>query len=323
MKYLVTGATGLLGNNIVRQLLAAGEEVRVLARAASDRRPLEDLAVERAEGDVRDAEAVAAACRGAQVVIHAAGYVHLGWKRLDMLRAVNVEGTRHVAAAARAVGAKLVHISGVNALGLGRLDDPATEETALPGIVPCGYVVTKRESEQVVLQEVERGLKASIVNPGCMFGPWDWKPSSGKMLLAVTRFAPIYPTGAVTFCDARDVAAGTIAAAAHGQTGRSYILGGVNLSYYDAWTQMARLVGKRGPISPMGPLFRAAVAPILDAWTMLTGNEGDANSAILLMGRQQHCFSSSRAQAELGYKFRPFAETLSDTLAWFRERGYV
>jgi dihydroflavonol-4-reductase len=323
MKYLVTGATGLLGNNVVRQLLAAGEQIRVLARPSSDPKSLAGLDIERATGDVRDAASVAEACRGVQVVIHSAGHVHLGWKQLDVHKQINVEGARNVAVAAREAGLKMVHVSAINALGLGRLAQPADEDSALPGIVECNYVLTKREAERIVLEEVARGLDAAIVNPGCMFGPWDWKPSSGKMLLAVTKFAPIYPVGAVSFCDARDVAAGMIAAASRGRAGRKYVMGGHNLSYREAWRQMAALVGKRGPFSPMGPLFRGAVAPILDLVTAVTGREGDANSAILLMGRQEHCFSSRRAEEELGYRARPFQETLADTWAWFREQGYV
>jgi dihydroflavonol-4-reductase len=323
VKYLVTGATGLLGNNIVRHLVEAGEHVRVLTRSSSDPQPLADLPIERAEGDVRDQAAVEQACRNVEIVIHAAGYVHLGWKQLDQLQAINVEGTKSVAAAANRAGARLVHISGVNALGLGKLANPADEDSALPGIVECGYVVTKRAAETAVLDEVSRGLDAVIVNPGCMFGPWDWKPSSGKMILAVAKFAPIYPTGAVTFCDARDVAAGTVAAAKQGRGGQRYILGGHNLTYLAAWKQMAQLAGHRGPISPMGPLFRAAVVPILDIYTWITGKEGDANSAVLMMGRQEHCFSSRRAETELGYSWRPFSETLANTWDWFRQWGYI
>jgi dihydroflavonol-4-reductase len=126
----------------------------------------------------------------------------------------------------------------------------------------------------------------------------------------------------VSFCDVRDVAAGTLAAVQRGKSGRRYILGGHNLSYREAWRQMARMVGKRGPISPMGPLFRGVAAPLLDLFTLLTGREGDANSAILLLGRQQHCFTSGRAEQELGYQVRPFADTLADTWAWFREWQY-
>jgi dihydroflavonol-4-reductase len=323
MKYLVTGATGLVGNNVVRQLIDRGDEVRVLMRPTSDLRGLDGLPIERAIGDVRDAASVAAACQGVKFVIHAAGFVHLGWTHFDMHRQINVDGARNVAVAAREAGIRMVHVSGINSLGLGRLDRPADEESALPGIVEIPYVVTKRQSEQVVLEEVARGLDALIVNPGCMFGPWDWKPSSGRMMLAVTRFAPVYPLGALTLCDVRDVAAGTLAAAEHGRTGRRYILGGHNMTYREAWRRMRRFVGKGGPIFPLGPIIRMVATPILDLHTWLTGREGDVNSGALRLGRQQHCFSSHRAENELGYRSRPFDETLSDTWDWFRTRRYV
>jgi dihydroflavonol-4-reductase len=242
---------------------------------------------------------------------------------MDLHERINVEGTRNVATAARTAGAKLIHISTINALGLGRLTEPADEETALPGILECPYIVTKRKAERVVMDETGRGLAAVIVNPSLMLGPWDWKPSSGKMLLAVTRFAPFAPLGAANFCDVRDVAAGTIAAASRGAPGRRYILGGHNLPYWQAWRQMARLAGKRGPFLPMGPLVRAIGIPALDLHRWITGREGDANSASMALGRQQHCFTSRRAEQELGYSIRPLEETLAETWAWFREYGYA
>ena len=323
MKFLVTGATGLLGNNIVRQLLVAGETVRVLARATSDPRPLAGLDVERTEGDVRDAAAVATACQHVDAVIHCAGHVHIGWTQRDVHEQINVIGTRNIATAARQAAARMVHVSSVNALGLGHRSSPADEETALSGIVECPYVLTKREAERVVLEEVSRGLRAVIVNPAFMLGPWDWKPSSGKMLLALARFVPSAPLGAASFCDVRDVATSAIVAAAKGTPGRRYILGGHNLTYWDAWRQMARSAGKRGPFLPMGPLFRGIIGPILDTYTRLTGREGDANSAAIAMGRQQHCFSSHRAEQELQYAIRPWEQTLLDSWAWFREHNYV
>jgi dihydroflavonol-4-reductase len=323
MKYLVTGATGLLGNNLVRDLLARGNAVRVLVRSGGDPRPLAGLSIERAEGDIRDAAAVAQAAAGADVVIHSAGHVHIGWTQLDVSRGINVEGTRNVAAAARAAGARLVHVSTINALGLGNLDQPADEDTALPGILEVPYVVTKREAEKVVLDEVARGLWATIVHPATMFGPWDWKPSSGKMLLEVTRFAPWAPVGAQCFCDARDVSAGTIAAADRGQSGRRYILGGHNLSFAQAWRQIAGLVGKPGPRMPMGPLFRLIAMPALNLKTRLSGRETAANSAALGMGRQMHCFTSARAERELAYRIRPLDETLAAAWQWFCDNGYV
>jgi dihydroflavonol-4-reductase len=323
MRYLVTGATGLVGNNVVRQLLAAGQAVRVLARGTSDPRPLEGLDVERVAGDVRDPAAVAQACAGMDVVIHSAGYVYIGWTGVEEHVAINVEGTRNVARAARLAGARLVHVSSINALGLGRLEWPADEDTALPGIVPIPYVVTKQAAELVVLEEVGRGLWAAIVNPATMFGPWDWKPSSGQMLVEVSRGSLFAPVGAQNFCDVRDVAAGVLAAAERGQSGRRYILGGHNLAYRDCWTRIAALGGRRGPRLPMGPIFRAVAVPLLHARTWLFGRESAANSAALALSRQSHCFSSARAQRELGYRIRPLDETLADAWQWLKEHGYL
>jgi dihydroflavonol-4-reductase len=323
MKYLVTGATGLLGNNIVRQLLAAGEPVRVLARTASDPRPLAGLNVEVAQGDVRDAASVVQACQGIDAVIHSAGYVHIGWKHLDLHTAINVEGTRNVATAAREAGARMVHVSTVNALGLGPLDSPADEDSALPGIEQVPYVLTTRAAEEVVLSEVSRGLWAAIVHPATMFGPWDWKPSSGQMLLEVTRFCLLAPVGSASFCDVRDVAGATVGAVERGQSGRRYILAGHNLTYRDFWQRIAALVRKRGPRLPMGPVFRAIAGPVCDLRTAVTGRETAANSAALAMGRQSHCFSSARAERELGYSIRPLDQTLADAWQWFGEHGYL
>jgi len=323
MKYLVTGATGLLGNNIVRLLAATGEMVRVLARDESDPRALADLPVERASGDVRDATAVTAACKGVDVVIHSAGHVRIGWSQGEVQRQINVEGTRHVASAARAAGARMVHVSSVDALGLGRRKQPGDEEKSFPGIVECPYVVTKREAERVVLEEVDRGLWASIVNPGIFFGPWDWKPSSGKMMLAVARYMLFAPTGAGSFCDVRDVAAGTIAAAARGKSGRRYVLGGHNLSYRQGCHEMARVTSQRAPWIPMGPIFSAFAYPVLGVRSLLRRPEGEANAAMLAMSRQDHCFKSDRAQEELGYQIRPLRQTFEDTWQWFRDHGYA
>ena len=227
MLYLVTGATGLVGNNVARALLARGDRVRVLTRATSDPRPLAGLNIEIAKGDVRDAAAVEAAVGGVDRVVHAAAYVHIGWTQFDASRAINVGGTANVAASARRAGARLVHVSSVDAMGLLPHGQASDEETPVAGGVLCPYVVTKREAEQVVLAEIAQGLDATIVNPAYMIGPWDWKPSSGRMLLEVARNRGLVaPLGTNNFCDVRDVAQGIVTAADRGAAGRRDILGG-------------------------------------------------------------------------------------------------
>jgi dihydroflavonol-4-reductase len=90
----------------------------------------------------------------------------------------------------------MVHVSSNNALAVGHKDQPADEETPRNGYVPCTYVVTKHEAELAVLEEIDRGLFAPIVNPGFMLGSVDWKSSSGRMLLEIgSRFVPLRPRG--------------------------------------------------------------------------------------------------------------------------------
>jgi dihydroflavonol-4-reductase len=324
MATLVTGATGLLGNNVVRRLLDQGQAVRVLARESADARPLAGLDVEVVRGDVRDHATVGRAVRGVSGVVHSAGHVHIGWSHLAAARAINVEGTRHVAEAACAEGVKLVHVSSIDALGAATADRAADEDAAPAGGVLCPYVVTKREAEQVIVEWVARGLNASIVNPGYMIGPYDWKPSSGRMLLQVAKGWGLFaPLGANSYCDVRDVASGILAALENGQPGRRYILAGEVLSYFQAWRIFAEVTGATRPLLPAGPLLRIGAGFFGDLVAKVTGREPDVNSAATAISAQWRNFSSARAQAELGYRPRPLRESAVDAWAWFRQNGYA
>lgn len=321
MRVLVTGATGLVGNNVVRELIRQGHVARVVTRPNSDLRPFEGLQVETFSGDVRDADSVRRAAQDVEGIIHAAAIVHFGWRRGDEQRAVNVDGTRNVAAAARASGARLIHVSSVDALAPGRRDQPADETTPLAVKVPCGYVLSKREAEQVVLDEVRAGLRAVIVNPGLMFGPWDWKPSSGRMVLAVAhQFTRASPSGGVSVCDVRDVASAAIRALDHGRTGERYILAGHNITYFELWRKIAEITGGTRPWFRLGPLVRMAIGRFGDLRTNLTGVETDVNSAAIAMSSLYHYYNCQRAIAELGYVIRPLEETLQDAWEWLRQR---
>jgi dihydroflavonol-4-reductase len=323
-RFLVTGATGLVGNNVVRLLLNEGHMVRVLVRAQSDPRPLAGLSVDVMQGDIRDPSSVRAACQDVRCVVHAAGYVQLGRSRLDVHQAINVEGSRIVAQQTRAAGARMIHVSSCDAVGVRSLQEPANEDTPLAKPVPCNYVITKRAAEQVVLQEHAEGLDVVIVNPAFMLGPWDWKPSSGRMLLEVARGRGIFaPRGSVSVCDVRDVAAGILAADQRGKSGRRYILAGQTLSYIDAWRLFARVTGGRRPWFCPGPVVLWVAGRVGDLVTRLTGNEPDVNSGALALARLPKHYSSQRARSELGYQTRPVEQTVQDTWNWFQQYGYV
>jgi len=332
---LVTGATGLVGNNVVRMLADRNDNVRVLVRPGQLTGPGADtrqvaggvfaaLPVDMVAAGLHDEAAMQRAIDGATHVIHSAAMVHCGWRHLAEMRHVNVEGTRVVARAARRAGARLVHVSSVDAIGLRPNGDPADEETPAGGMLECPYVVTKREAEAVVLEEVDKGLDAVIVNPVYMIGPWDWKPSSGRMLLEVGAGRGLFaPPGSNDFVDVRDVAQGILLAMSRGRTGRRYILGGQPLSYLDAWRIFARVSGRMQPLGIAPRPFVHVAGWCGDLASLLTRRELPVNSAATGMSMLPHNFSCARAEAELGYTRRPFDAAAQDAWDWFVGHGYV
>ncbi|MFZ5478511.1 MAG: NAD-dependent epimerase/dehydratase family protein [Myxococcota bacterium] len=312
--WAITGATGLLGNNLARALVERGEHVRLLVRGAS-RKELDGIDAERVEGDLADASALRRCFEGADVVVHSAAMVWIGYGRRAEMERVNVEGTR-AACAAIAPGQRLVHVSSVDALGMRTRAQPADEDCApQPHEEGVPYVDTKRAADRVVR---ESGVDHVIVHPTFMIGPWDWRPSSGKMLIEVARGKALFaPAGGNNFVHVADVVAGLIAAA-DGPRGRAWILGNENLTYREAWTTFARATGGRAPIGEV-PRWAGMAA----AWAVTPLPEGEINPASIRMGFLPHYFDPSRARRELGMPATPVEQAARDAWAWFRERGYA
>jgi dihydroflavonol-4-reductase len=319
---LVTGATGLVGNNVVRLLLSRGEAVRVLARGTTDRRPLAGLNVDVYAGDVRDEAAVRQACRGTTTVIHCAAHVNVGWAQPELYEEINVGGTRNVAIACREFAARMIHISSTDVFGRCSLKHPTDEDTPFAAGLQVPYVVTKRAAEGVVDDEISQGLDAVVVNPAFMLGPWDWKPSSGRLLLAVARGATVFaPRGWLSLCDVRDVATGILAARDGGATGRRYLLAGKTMEWIEACRIFADICGVRRPLMRAGPLMQMIAGRVGNVVGRVTGHEPEVNSAAVDLGRLPKNYSSVRAQRELGYYQRPVKETARDAWQWFQEQG--
>lgn len=323
----VTGATGLLGNNLVRILLERGTaSVRALLRLTSSMRSLEGLASTVIRVDLARATEVeiVRAIDGVDAIIHCSALVGIGRRELDLYRAANTTATAALARACHRTGARLVHVSTVDTMRWGTPDAPGTERDEPGPDLGVPYVITKREAEQAVLDEVAHGLDAVIVNPAYLIGPWDWKPSSGRMLLAAAG-APLLlaPPGGNDFVDARDAGEGILAALARGRVGERYILGGHPLTYTEAFQLFSDTAGrtKRARTAPPW-LVRASGrgAGLLGA---LTGGEYDVNPASAEISILPHHFSSAKAVEELGYSFRPIEESARDAWQWFVDHGYA
>jgi dihydroflavonol-4-reductase len=324
---LVTGATGFVGSAVVRALLGAGHNVRVLARPNSDRRNLEDLAVEVAEGSLEDAPSLARAVAGCRYLFHAAADYRL-WvpDPAPMFRA-NVEGTRILMSAALDGGIeRVVYTSSVATLGLVP-EGSADEETPSKVEDMIGpYKRSKFQAEEVVHDLAARsGLPAVIVNPSAPVGPRDRRPTpTGRLILEVARgHMPGYVDTGLNIVHVDDVAAGHLAAAEMGRVGERYILGGENLHLAEILAEVARAAGTRPPRIKVPYTVAYPVAIGAELMARLTKKEPFITLDGVRLARKKMYFTSTKASRKLGYAPRPAKSAIADAVSWFKANGYL
>lgn len=324
MRILITGANGLLGNNIARLAQERGMSIAGLCRSDGANLAFGSLDIEVFQVDMVDRDKLARVFENRfDAVIHCAASIHIGWKFVDQGMRVNRDGTRYLLEEAGKRGIKFIHVSTVNTLPVGTKDRIVDEKTQGGGQVLCNYVVTKMAAERLAVEAAEAGQDVVIVHPGFMLGPWDWKPSSGRMIQALQGFAPLAPSGGCTVCDPRDVGAAILNAIVNGVSGRHYILGGENMMYLDLWRRICKAIGKKGPLTYLRSPGRIIASTIGDTISRFTNQELDINSAAINMSSQIQWFSSQRAINELGYQPRPATESIQDAAVWLRQNNLL
>ena len=326
MRFVVTGASGHLGVNVVRALVAAGEAVRAVdVRSGAG---LAGVPAEFVQCDVLDAAALKDAFAGAEVVIHLAAKISIAGDPDGSVRRVNVDGVRNVAEAALAAGVRrLVHCSSLHAYDVGAIHGPVRENgpRAVDSALPA-YDRSKAAGEDELRRVIDRGLDGVILNPSGMFGPVDPEPSRmGRVLLAMFKGRmPITVSGAFDWVDVRDVASAAIAAADRGGRGENYLVGGHRASVTELGRLAAEVTGRRPPwlVVPLRPVHVAAMAAVQIAGPGRAGR-------LLLTPESLHALETdpivdcSKAIAELAYRPRPLAETVADLHATFVAEGRV
>jgi len=324
---LVTGATGFVGAAVARALLAAGHQVRVLARPNSDRRNLAGLDVAVAEGSLEDAASLAAAVAGCRYLFHVAADYRLWVPDPAAMFRANVYGTRSLMEAALAAGVeRIVYTSSVATLGLVKdgIADEATPSGEADMIGP--YKRSKFLAEEAVKALIdERGLPAVIVNPSTPIGPGDVKPTpTGRIIVEAAKGKmPGYVDTGLNIVHVDDVAAGQLLAAELGKVGDRYILGGENLSLAEILAIVARAVGRRPPALKIPYAVVLPIAAGAEMMARITGREPFTTLDGVRMSRKKMYFSSAKAMRELGYQPRPAREAITDAIAWFEANGYL
>lgn len=332
-KIFVTGATGLVGGNLVRELSARGEQVRILVRRNSNTMAVDGLSgVEKVLGDITDRDSLREAMKGCECVYHCAADVRMWIVPMDVMRRINVEGTRNVLETAREMGVRrVVHVSTVDAIGFstpdgwGKRDKPSNEDVPFQNerfAIP--YMITKYEAQQVALTMNKLGLEVVIVNPTYMLGPWDVKPSSGAMIIEVAKgLAKGYTTGGNNFVHIKDVVSAMITAMEKGRPGELYILGNENLSYKEIFTKVAKVVGVPPPKFKIPKIISLTAGFFGTLYGELTHTEPNINHLTAAMGYVEHYFDSSKAVRELNMPQTPIEVAIEDAYRWFLDHGYI
>lgn len=316
---VVTGATGHLGNALVRELLAQGHAVRAVVQPGDDGAPLAGLGVERVEADIRDGAALRRAFESADRVFHLAGIVSITQAQRAKMHAVNVGGTRAVLEACRAAGVRrLVHMGSVHALtepSGGVLDETAGFDAKKAS---GAYGKTKAEACTEVQRAARAGeVDAVLVLPTGVVGPLDARLSEiGQLLLDLEQGrVPFLLPGGHDWVDVRDVAKGTVLAAERGRTGEAYLLGAERLTLEEIAQVVAEETGSTPPKLLPVWLARALAlpAPLYEAMT---------RKRALLTPYAVHALtvpftvSHEKATRELSFAPGPVRQALRDAVSW-------
>ncbi len=325
---LVTGATGFLGKHLVEQLLERPGEgrIRLLCRGSSAARQRaagkpwdQDPRVEVRRGDVASAAEVAAAMEGAGRVYHLAGLVSRHPRDAELLYRVHVEGTRHVCEAALRCGVdKLVVVSSSGTTAVSREpvlhDEDSGYKHEIVGRWP--YYLSKIYTEKLALWYARHaGLPVVVVNPSLLLGPGDQRRSStGDVALFLEGQILAAPLGGLNFVDARDAAAGLIAAMERGRPGERYLLGGVNWTFRQMMLMLGEITGLPAPKTQLSLGVSLAGAALLRRLYPLIGKTYALDAESVRMSALYWYCNPAKARAELGFQFRDPLETLRQTV---------
>lgn len=325
---LVTGGAGFIGSHLVRLLVERGESVRVLDLPTA---PVTHLPLDRIElmrGDIRNPVDVAQAVAGCREVFHLAGNPNLWVQQRGRFRQVNYIGTIHVMEAALAAGVRRVlHTSTESILTRARQTGSITEEQHIVYEDVIGpYCRSKYLAERYALRLGRAGKSVIVVNPTLPVGPGDLgrSPPTQMMLDFCKGKRREYLDADLNLIDVRDVAEGMLAAMQRGRPGRRYLLGHENLSILAVFQMLARLTGLPEPRWRVPYPVALAAAYVGEFMADVFTHHAPAATitGVKLTRRRMH-FDPSRSLAELGLRPRPMAESLAETVAWFRKMGWI
>ncbi len=312
---LVTGGAGLLGAELITQLLSLGKKVRAIYHT-TPLHQFNDQQIEKFECDILDVIGLEEAMAGIEQVYHCAAVISFNASKRNKMFKINIEGTANVVNAALEAGIKkMVHVSSVAALGRIRENEPVnenmnwTEETS-----NSKYGQSKYLGELEVWRGIGEGLDAVIVNPVVILGNGNWNEGSLKMFRSVYNEFPWYTDGVTGFVDVRDLAGAMILLMESSYSAQRFIISAENRSFGDVFTLIAKAFNKKPPHKKVTPFIAKTVWRIEALKKLFTGREPLVTKETAGTAMAKVYFNNSKLKTSLpGFAYRPLEETITDT----------
>ncbi len=318
----VTGGTGFVGLNLVRQLKAQGWDVTALHRASSDLSLLSRFDPQLAQGEITDAASLHKALpAGIDTLFHVAGNTNMWRPRNAEQTRDNVEGTRNVVEAALARGVRrLVVTSSISAYG--PVSGAITEQTpSLAATSTVNYERTKWQAQEIARAAVRRGLEVVIMQPGAIIGPYDIGTWSRLFPQVRDGQLKAVPQAGLTFAHVHEVVAAHIAAADHGENGGQYLLGGENRSMLELVRAIEQVLGLQPRVRTVPTPVIRVVATLGDLVSRVTGREPQLTPEMAKGLGGAITVRAEKAQRELGFRILSLEEMVRDCHAWLVAEG--
>ena len=328
MKVLVTGADGVLGSNLVRDLLSRDYKVSVLLEAGKESPTLEGLDIQKFHGNILSPIDVENATKGQEGVIHAAASTSVFPARSEIVNKVNIEGTQNIIDACLKHKIKrLVYVGTANSFCFGSSkDSPGVEKGPYLSVkYGVDYMDSKQKAQELVLDYVKNhNLPALIVNPTFMIGPYDSKPSSGIMVLTIKKGGvPGYSGGGKNFVAVKDAATALANALTMGRIGECYILGNYNLTFKEAFETIAEVVGAKAPSRQLPNFIVVSYGRLMSLLAKIFKFYPAVTKELAVISCENHFYSSEKAQKELLLPKTPLKVAIKECYDWFNENGYL
>lgn len=326
-KVFVTGAAGMLGSNICRELLRQNYEVVALSLDEASSKTISDLPIEIVYGDILDYAFLKEQMRDCDYIIHVAALTQVWPRRDSKINDVNICGTKIIVKVAQELGVKrMVHIGSAASFTEGSKQNPGDERSEYTGWrFGMDYIDSKYKTQKYLLRKhSESNFQVVIVNPTYMIGPFDSGPSSGKMLIEFSKGSlPGYSGGGKNFVCSTDVACAAVNAIHNGRPGQCYIAGNENLEYKEFFQKISYLLDKELTLKKIPQAFILLAGLYSSIIARVTGKKPKLSYGMAKFASLHQYYNSNKAVEELNMPQTPINVGIEQAYEWFNENKYL